>query len=47
MTPRRTTGTYVTTSTVGEEVRAFVPSPLPPEPSLEMTLARGATASPW
>ncbi|MFH1529190.1 MAG: Fic family protein [Pseudomonadota bacterium] len=38
MTPRRTTGTYVTTSTVGEEVRAFVPSPLPPEPPLEMTL---------
>jgi Fic family protein len=26
----RTTGTYVTTTTLGEEVRAFVPHPLPP-----------------
>ena len=32
----RTTGTTVTTTTLGEEVRAFVPRPLPPdEPPLE------------
>jgi Fic family protein len=31
----RTTGTYLTTTTLGESVRAFVPSPLPPaEPPL-------------
>jgi Fic family protein len=32
---KRSTGTYVVTSTAGEEVRAFVPSPLPPTPPLE------------
>jgi hypothetical protein len=26
----RATGTYVTTTTLGEPVRAFVPHPLPP-----------------
>lgn len=32
----RTTGTYATTTTLGESVRAFVPRPLPPaEPPLE------------
>ena len=31
----RTTGTYVTTTTLGEAVQAFVPHPLPPtEPPL-------------
>jgi Fic family protein len=29
-------GKYVTISTVGEEVKAFVPSPLPPEPPLNL-----------
>lgn len=33
---RDTTGTYVTTATVGEQVRAFVPFPLPPKPPLEI-----------
>ena len=32
----KATGTYVTTSTVGESVRAFVPSPLPPDPPLQL-----------
>ena len=32
----RKTGQYVTTSTVGETVRAFVPAPLPPDPSLRL-----------
>jgi len=30
-------GHYVTVSTVGEEVRAFVPSPLPPNPPIDWT----------
>jgi Fic family protein len=33
---RESTGTYLTTSTVGEKVRAFVPYPLPPAPPLEI-----------
>ena len=32
-------GTYVTTSTVVEPARAFVPSPLPPVPPVEWTPA--------
>ena len=31
---RRVSGIYRTTTTAGEKVRAFVPAPLPPEPSL-------------
>ena len=31
---RRNTGSYVTTSTSGENVEAFIPNPLPPNPSL-------------
>lgn len=34
---RRATGEYVVTSHGGEKVRAFVPSPLPPSPPLEVT----------
>jgi len=34
---RTATGQYVTTSTVGEPVRAFVPAPLPPDPPLAWT----------
>ena len=30
---RDATGTYYSTATAGETVRAFVPSPLPPSPS--------------
>jgi Fic family protein len=30
-------GTYVTTSTAGETVRAFVPAPLPPHPPIDWT----------
>jgi len=30
-------GNYILTSSVGEEVRAFVPDPLPPTPDLELT----------
>jgi len=33
---RGTTGRYVTTSTAGEKVRAFVPHPLPPKPALSI-----------
>ena len=33
---RRRIGDYVTTSTVGGTVKAFVPAPLPPAPGLEM-----------
>jgi Fic family protein len=29
-------GTYVTTSTTGESVRAFVPNPLPPDPPIQL-----------
>ncbi|MBN1128041.1 MAG: Fic family protein [Chitinispirillaceae bacterium] len=36
---KRTTGEYVTSSTAGETVRAFVPHPLPPSPALEITPA--------
>ena len=31
------TGTYVTSSTTGEAVKAFVPNPLPPEPPIDLT----------
>ena len=34
---RELQGHYVTISTVGEKARAFVPAPLPPNPSLEWT----------
>ncbi len=34
---RKLQGKYVTISTVGEEVRAFVPSPLPPDPPIDWT----------
>lgn len=34
---REKTGEYVVTSTVGEKVQAFVPSPLPPIPPLEIS----------
>ncbi|MGM0578115.1 MAG: Fic family protein [Myxococcota bacterium] len=34
---RSRTGRYHVTSAGGEEVRAFVPDPLPPEPALELT----------
>ena len=37
---RSTTGTYRITATAGEQVRAFVPTALPPSPPLEMTGAR-------
>jgi Fic family protein len=37
---RDATGTYHSTATAGETVRAFVPSPLPPVPSLEIGGAR-------
>ena len=36
MVIQRTTGRYVTSTTAGETVRAFVPSPLPPEPPLDL-----------
>lgn len=34
---RATQGEYITVSTVGEQVRAFVPSPLPPHPPIDWT----------
>lgn len=34
---RTTTGQYVTTTTVGETIRAFVPAPLPPMPAIDWT----------
>ncbi|MGH6623897.1 MAG: Fic/DOC family N-terminal domain-containing protein, partial [Burkholderiaceae bacterium] len=34
---RKLQGRYVTTTTAGESVRAFVPAPLPPRPPLEWT----------
>lgn len=37
---RGSTGTYSTTSVVGETVRAFVPHPLPPTPPLVLDAAR-------
>jgi len=33
---RGSTGKYETTSIVGEKISAFVPDPLPPEPTLEL-----------
>jgi len=33
----KATGTYVTTTTAGESVRAFVPHPLPPDPPIKLT----------
>ena len=40
----RTTGTYVTTTTLGEKVRAFVPHPLPPtKPALAIESYEAAT----
>jgi len=33
----KATGTYITTSTAGESVRAFVPNPLPPDPPIDLT----------
>ncbi len=32
----KATGTYVTTSTAGESVRAFLPNPLPPDPPIQL-----------
>src|SRR3954464_11677137 len=37
---RGITGRYDTTTLAGEEVRAFVPNPLPPNPPIELTGAR-------
>lgn len=37
---RGMTGRHVESTTVGEVVRAFVPSPLPPEPAIEITAER-------
>ena len=34
---RRDTGRYEITSTMGEQVRAFIPAPLPPEPALDIS----------
>lgn len=34
---RKIQGRYVTVSTVGEKVRAFIPSPLPPHPPIDWT----------
>ena len=34
---RTVTGTYHTTTTAGETVRAFVPHDLPPEPALDVS----------
>lgn len=34
---QRKTGEYLTISTVGEPVRAFIPAPLPPKPALEVS----------
>ncbi|MBI5194813.1 MAG: Fic family protein [Nitrospirae bacterium] len=36
---RENTGHYVTISTTGEPVKAYVPTPLPPEPSLHISAA--------
>ena len=33
----KVTGQYVTTSTAGESVQAFVPNPLPPDPPIRLT----------
>jgi len=33
----KATGTYITASTPGESVRAFVPNPLPPDPPIRLT----------
>jgi len=33
----KATGKYVTTSTTGESVKAFVPNPLPPDPPIRLT----------
>ena len=32
----KATGTYITTSTAGESFKAFVPSPLPPDPPITL-----------
>jgi len=37
---RGLTGRYETTTVVGETIRAFIPLPLPPQPSLEFTAER-------
>jgi hypothetical protein len=34
---RELQGQYVTISTVGKKAKAFVPAPLPPNPSIEWT----------
>jgi len=34
---QRKTGEYLTISTVGEPVKAFIPNPLPPQPALEVS----------
>ena len=33
---RKVTGSYVTANVAGEQIRAFIPHPLPPNPSLEL-----------
>jgi Fic family protein len=38
MVVKRESGVVEVTSTIGEEVRAFIPHPLPPEPPLQLTM---------
>ena len=33
----KATGTYITSSTAGESIKAFLPNSLPPEPPIELT----------
>ena len=42
---RDETGRYLVTSTGGEQVRAFVPAPLPPVPALDLAALLGAAAA--
>jgi len=36
---RKNPGRYITTSTTGETVKAYVPNPLPPDPPLQISTA--------
>ncbi|HTU68556.1 MAG TPA: Fic/DOC family N-terminal domain-containing protein, partial [Steroidobacteraceae bacterium] len=40
----RSSGTYISTTSSGEEVRAFIPAPLPVTPAIELPISRSAAA---
>ena len=45
MAKNKRLGTYITSSVASESYRAFVPSPLPPEPAIDLAPLAGLLAN--